>query len=241
VVYIFHRNYRKESAKLVCVSKRVTHWLLNLAVVVLDRGEASFSESLKLFKGLIRIQDEIHDVRAVELGVPIHHIFPDVVMLEGVEIPAVELSEAMFELLEAVLYDLVNSPVIPVQAGFELGVDGLHFALQRVLIEQRRDKELREAVHCLVEPFFINLKVVIRVSAPSAGVRAAGVLLEKLSVFLLVGVLFRPHEQHVLQKMREPFSVPRGLEPADVHINSRAGDVAVFIRDEEAGHLVWKL
>lgn len=52
-----------------------------------------------------------------------------------------------------------------------------------------------------------HVKVIVGVFATGEGIGAAGVLAEELAVFVLLGVLLRAKEQHVLTEVGQPRDV----------------------------------
>ena len=139
---------------------------------------------------------------------------------------------------DSTLYKLVDPPAIALQPLIVLGIYCLHLALRGVLLQQRGDEELGEAVEGPFKAFVGAVEVVVGVCCRGVGVVHAAIVADVLTVLVLRRVLFSPHEKHVLQEVSCPVE-GSGIQGApNAHVQGGRRLVGLGVADEEGLQLV---
>ena len=111
-------------------------------------------------------------------------------------------------------------------------MDGIAFALDQGLGEQRVDKERSEPIQRRGQLIGVDIKMVVGLFIGSVGIGAAAMGAQKFLVFARHRKGFGTQKQHVLQEMREPGAVQWIGSRPDSHFKRRRGFIGVGVADQ---------
>lgn len=155
-------------------------------------------------------------------------VLADALLLETLNVTAVESVEQTVLVREG-LEEHELAPCVALKRHVVFAVDRLHLTIGLIFAEERRDEELRESVESAFEGLVGNLELVVGVGKTRVSIAVAAIVLDEFGVFIFAGVLFRAHEQHVLQEMGRAVERLRVQRAADVHIERGGRFVSLVV------------
>ena len=206
------------------------------------RGEALGDQPLQFVEGLRGDDRQMHDigtvVRCVEVDDPLAQTRL-VAWTVGQSRAAADrkAGEGVLGIQQAVEH-VIDPPALVTDARHIFGVHHVALALQAVGVEQRRDKELAEAIQGAFESVGLDGEEVVGVLWRGKGVVAAAMAGQIALVGVRLGVGLGAQKQHVLEEVGEPRQVCRILSAADRDIEGGRGLVGIGVADQQGGEAI---
>ncbi len=125
------------------------------------------------------------------------------------------------------------SPAIIFDLHLIFGVHGVFFPIHVRLIQQRIDKKVSKSVQSLWEILRLDIKKIVGVIRGGVGIRPSAMFFYEGKITVGFWVLFCTDEQHVLKKMREPWSVLWVVKAAPEGDQCRGRFISTGVRNQQ--------
>ncbi len=178
-------------------------------VAATHRVEALAHPVLELVEGLAADYRQRHQVGGVVGAVEIHQVLAHRVALavgQGLDTAHREVAARMRRVHRLPTRGQ-HAPALLVGTGGILRIDDDPLATYQLLVEQRRDEELAEAVQRVFQELRAHGKEVVGVVVGGPGIVAAAVVLDEGLVFPGLGIFLGAEKEHVLQEVRQSLAV----------------------------------